>query len=128
MTFLDLIAEKHLTTYKMSILSGIPKTTIHDISAGESNLMNCNGKTLFELSKILKVSIEDLLMLEKEEKKELLPKFLNESISNLRKSIRSNSTLIGDYYDELASSINVAEVDHLIDKETATRLRKRYLY
>lgn len=90
--------------------------------------MNCNGKTLLELSKILKVSIEDLLMLEKEEKKELLPKFLNESISNLRKSIRSNSTLIGDYYDELASSINVAEVDRLIDKETATRLRKRYLY
>jgi len=124
--FLDLTATKHLTVYKIANSSPIPKTTLQDISSGKSNLLYCNGKTLLELSKILGTSIEDLLSLEKEENKEFLPKFLNTSISNLRKSIRKESTLIDACYDELASSINVAEVDHLISKETADRLRKRY--
>lgn len=127
MTFLDLLSYNHLTAYQLSLDSGIPKTTIQDICSGKSNLLNCDGRTLLELSKRLNTSIEQLLDLEKEEQKTLFPKFLNISIDNLRKSIRDNSSLIDSYYDELMSSINVAEVDHYISKETADRLRKRYL-
>jgi len=126
MTFLDLLANKNITTYQISKRYGIPKTTLHDICSGKTNLMYCNGKTLLDLSKSLDTSIEKILFLENEERKSSLPKFLFNSIDNLRKSIRKNSTLIDAYYDELASSINVAEIDHLISKETAQRLRRRY--
>ena len=67
MTFTDLVTEKKLTYYKLSKLTGIPKTTIHDISSGKSDLLNCNGKTLLSLAGALDVSIEELLHLEKED-------------------------------------------------------------
>lgn len=126
MTFLDLISGKHLTNYKISKAGILPLTTLQDISSGKTSLLNCNGKTLLALSKYLQTTIEELLLLETEENKETFPSFLNVSISSLRKAIRDDSTLIDCYYDELASSINVAEVEHYITHETANRLRRRY--
>ena len=126
MTFLDLLAEKKLTVYSLSLESGVPKTTLTDISSGKADILECSGKTLLAISKALNVSIEELLSLEREESKTLLPKFLLDSISDYRKAIRKGSTLIDCYSDQLNSSINVAEVEHLISKEQANRLRARY--
>ena len=126
MTFLDLLAEKKLTVYSLSLESGVPKTTLTDISSGKADILECSGKTLLAISKALNVSIEELLSLEREESKTLLPKFLLDSISDYRKAIRKDSTLIDCYSDQLNSSINVAEVEHLISKELADRLRARY--
>ena len=56
----------------------------------------------------------------------LLPEFLLDSISEYRKAVRKESTLLDCYSDQLNSSINVAEVEHLISKEQADRLRARY--
>ena len=126
MTFLDLLAEKKLTVYSLSLESGVPKTTLTDISSGKADILECSGKTLLAISKTLNVSIEELLSLEREESKTLLPKFLLDSISDYRKAIRKGSTLIDCYSDQLNSSINVAEVEHLISKEQANRLRARY--
>lgn len=126
MTFLDLLAEKKITVYKLSIENGIPKTTLTDIASGKSDILDCSGKTLLSISKALNVSIEDLLKLEREEAKSCLPPFLLDSITDYRKSIRNESTLQDCYLDQLNSSINVAEVENLISKELADRLRKRY--
>ena len=126
MTFLDLLAEKRITIYSLSSNSGIPKTTLTDIASGKANILECSGKTLLAISKSLNVSIEDLLSLEREEAKTLLPAFLVESINEYRKAIRKDSTLIDCYSDQLNSSINVAEVEHYISKEQADRLRSRY--
>lgn len=126
MTYLDLISIKQLTNYKISKDNSIPLTTLQDISSGKSSLMNCNGKTLFDLSRALNVTIEELLMLEQEEDKNLFPKFLKDSIVSLRKALRTRSSLIDCYYDELASSINVAEIEQYITHEIATKLRRRY--
>lgn len=126
MTYLDLISYKHLSNYKISKEYHIPLTTLQDIASGKSSLLNCNGKTLLQLSRALDVSIEELLMLEPEEDLNHLPLFLRESIKSLRKGERKNSSIIDCCYDELASSINAAEVEHLISHETAYRLRKRY--
>ena len=52
--------------------------------------------------------------------------FLYEAINDYRKAIRKDSTLIDCYSDQLNSSINVAEVENLISKEQADRLRARY--
>lgn len=126
MTFLDLLADKKTTVYALSIDSGVPKTTLADISSGKTDILECSGKTLLAISKALNVSIEELLSLEREEPRTLLPEFLLDSINEYRKAIRKNSTLIDCYSDQLNSSINVAEVEHLIPKEMADRLRKRY--
>ena len=126
MTFLDLLAYKKTTVYALSKKSGIPKTTLFDLASGKTDILECTGKTLLAISKSLNVTIEELLSLEKEEAKTLLPPFLYDSIKEYRKSIRKDSTLIDCYSDQLNSSINVAEVEHLISKEQADRLRKRY--
>ena len=126
MTFLDLLSEKKTTVYSLSIHSGIPRTTLTDIASGKADILECTGKTLLAISKNLNVSIEDLLSLEREESKTLLPGFLLDSINEYRKAIRKDSTLIDCYSDQLNSSINVAEVENLISKEQANRLRLRY--
>lgn len=126
MTFLDLLAYKKLTIYSLYKKSGIPKTTLADIASGKTNILDCSGKTLLAISKSLSVSIEELLTLEREEARTLLPNFLYDAISEYRKSLREDSTLIDCYSDQLNSSINVAEVEHLISKEQANRLRGRY--
>lgn len=126
MTFLDLLAYKKLTIYSLSKKSEIPKTTLADIASGKTNILDCSGKTLLAISKSLNVSIEELLTLEREEARTLLPNFLYDAISEYRKSLREDSTLIDCYSDQLNSSINVAEVEHLISKEQANRLRGRY--
>ena len=69
--------------------------------------------------------MEELLSLEKEEVSGVIPVFLSDSISKYRVSKRERSTLAGDYWEQLRSSINVAEVEDLISHETATRLRIR---
>ena len=126
MTFLDLLSEKKTTVYSLSIDSGIPRTTLTDIASGKANILECSGKTLLAISKSLNVSIEDLLSLEREESKTLLPGFLLDSINEYRKAIRKDSSLIDCYSDQLNSSINVAEVENLISKEQSNRLRSRY--
>ena len=126
MTFLDLISEKKKTVYQLSIDAGVPRTTLTDIASGKADLLECSGKTLLAIAKSLKVSIEDLLLLEREEAKSLLPAFLADSIADYRKAVRKESALLDCYLDQLNSSINVAEVEQLIPKEQADRLRKRY--
>ena len=126
MTFLDLLSEKKTTVYSLSIDSGIPRTTLSDIASGKADILKCSGKTLLAISKSLNVSIEDLLSLEREEAKTLLPGFLLDSIKEYRKAIRKDSTLIDCYSDQLNSNINIAEVENLISKEQANRLRTRF--
>ncbi|MDD5933397.1 MAG: helix-turn-helix transcriptional regulator [bacterium] len=126
MTFLDLLSEKKTTVYSLSIDSGIPRTTLTDIASGKADILKCSGKTLLAISKSLNVSIEDLLSLEREEAKTLLPGFLLDSIKEYRKAIRKDSLRIDCYSDQLNSNINIAEVENLISKEQANRLRTRY--
>lgn len=128
MTFLDLLAYKKMTVSSLSVKSGIPRSTLADIASGKSDILECSGKTLLAISKCLNMTIEELLALEREEAKTLLPGFLLDSIVQYRKAIRKDSTMLDCYSDQLNSSINVAEVENLISKEQANRLRKRYFW
>lgn len=128
MTFSDLLAYKKMTVYSLSAKSGIPRSTLTDIASGKSDILECSGKTLLAISKCLNMTIEELLGLEREEAKTLLPGFLLDSIVQYRKAIRKDSTMLDCYSDQLNSSINVAEVENLISTEQANRLRKRYFW
>ena len=128
MTFLDLLAYKKMTVSSLSAESGIPRSTLTDIASGKSDILECSGKTLLAIAKCLNMTIEELLALEREEAKTLLPGFLLDSIVQYRKAIRKDSTRLDCYSDQLNSSINVAEVENLISKEQANRLRKRYFW
>lgn len=128
MTFLDLLAYKKMTVSSLSVKSGIPRSTLADIASGKSDILECSGKILLAISKCLNMTIEELLALEREEAKTLLPGFLLDSIVQYRKAIRKDSTMLDCYSDQLNSSINVAEVENLISKEQANRLRKRYFW
>jgi len=127
MTLLDLLANKHMTITDLSRAAGVANSTINDIAHGKYNLIDCSGRILQPIAKALNMSIEELLSLEEEEAESLLPSFLNESIKKYRRSIRRDDILsAGEDMMELNSNINVAEVENLISKETANRLRERY--
>ena len=125
------IKSQNLSLYKLSKISGVPQSTISDINTGKSKLLDCNGKTLLNLSIALKITIEELLKLEqpnyKVEYETNIPIFLLESINNLKKAIRYKSDLLDCYFSEVNSCINVCEIENLISKEHANYLRNKYL-
>jgi transcriptional regulator with XRE-family HTH domain len=56
-----LLEQKNLTKYKLSKISGVPFTTVSEITTGKTKIKNCTGKNLYKLAKALGVTIEDLL-------------------------------------------------------------------
>lgn len=126
MTFLDLLAFKKMTIYRLSQLSGIPKTTLTDLGSSKTSLLDASGKTLLGISKALKVRIEELLELEPEEDMKKLPPYLAEAITKYRKSIRSDNLHMDCYAMELHSDLNIAEAEGDVREEIADRIRNRY--
>ena len=57
----ELLQQKNLTKYKLSKISGVPFTTISEITTGKSNIKNCTAETLYKLAKALDVSMESLV-------------------------------------------------------------------
>ena len=57
----DLLAQENITKYKLSKISGVPFTTISEMTTGKTNIKNCTGETLYKLAKALDVTMEDLL-------------------------------------------------------------------
>ena len=96
MTFLDLLAEKKYSVYRLSKESGIALTTLQDIASGKNELEDCKGRTLLALSRALDISMEELLSLEPEEATDVLPEFLSECVKEYRFYARKGSTLSGD--------------------------------
>ena len=56
-----LLKEKNITKYRLSKDSGIPYSTISDICSGKTSLEKCSAETVYKLSRILDVSMEQLL-------------------------------------------------------------------
>ena len=61
MTILQLMNKKNLTRYKLSKQSGVPQTTINDICSGKARIEKCSAETLYKMSKVLGVTMEDLI-------------------------------------------------------------------
>ena len=76
--------------------------------------------------------ILDKKSLEQWEIRNKFPTFLQESIDNMKRAWEKKETEnYSDWdcdYCDLQSSINIAEVEHLISSELAWKLREKYLY
>jgi DNA-binding Xre family transcriptional regulator len=57
----DMLIQKNITKYRLSKTSGVPFTTVSEITTGKTNIKNCTGETLYRLAKALDVTMEDLL-------------------------------------------------------------------
>lgn len=60
----DILNEKGNTIYRLSKISGISKTKLFDIFSSKSNILDCRLRVVSKLSKILGMSIEEIISLE----------------------------------------------------------------
>lgn len=147
MTFQEYLDSRGITKYRLSQLSGVPKTTINDICAGRSLLSKCSAKTILLLAKALDCSMEDIMKLDEadphyDEKTGLpkddsylekdLPPFLQASIAQMaatwERIDRGEKDMHWDLdWGELNADINAAEVEQVISSEQAWHLRVKYL-
>ena len=51
----------NMTKYRLSMESGVPQATIHDICSGKAKLEKCAAGTLFRLAKALGVTVDEIL-------------------------------------------------------------------
>lgn len=68
MNLQELLDERELSYYRVSIISGIPQSTLRDICNCKSSIGNCSSRTVQKLAKALSCKMEDLMMLDYEKK------------------------------------------------------------
>jgi transcriptional regulator with XRE-family HTH domain len=140
-----ILAQKNMTMYRLSKISGVPKTTILDICSGKSSIEGCNAKTVYMLAKALECPMETLMIIDSADYEQDtglqkdssylekgLPEYLQISLDNMKKSWEIEDSGGTDlhwdlYWCELNADINSAEVDRVISAEQANYLRKVYL-
>lgn len=57
----EILKEKKITIYQCAKLSGIPYTTLSEVIRGKTKIEKCSAETVYRLSKILNVTMEDLM-------------------------------------------------------------------
>lgn len=142
MTIQQLLKEKGLSKYSLSKLSSVPWSTLSDICSGKTDLNRCSVKTLSKLSKVLEISIEDIIKLEigtkediddgKPQDKSYLETNLSETLDkSLRAYVQGEKEEVlhlDCLWNELYGSINADLWAGYITEEQASYLRKEYLY
>ena len=134
MSLQTILNDKNISMYRLSQISGVPKTTVIDICSGKSSIENCNAKTVLQLSRALNCSMEDIMQAADSNNhyETALPKYLKASLDNMKKAIKLKTSgqkyLRYDCdYCELQSDINTAEVSGEITPDQAWYLRSKYL-
>lgn len=61
MDFNKLLEEKNISKYKLSKESGVPYSTVCDISTGKSVLLKCSAETVLRISHVLGMTAEELV-------------------------------------------------------------------
>jgi len=130
----DLLEKRHMTKYRLAVVSGVPHTTLNDICSGKTRLEKCSAETVLKLAIALGVSMELLTQsgirqVEMERSYEHgLPEYLQHDLDAYKEGLNNKSDLIDCLWGELYGSINMAEIsDGIITKEHADYLRHKYL-
>ena len=112
----------------------MPHSTLNDIISGRTRIEKSSGETLFKLSTVLGVSIEELISdsieqaaIEKSYETGL-PDYLQNDLDAYKDGLKHQSPLLDCLWGELYGSINTAEISEgSITPEHAAYLRKKYL-
>ncbi len=141
MTIQQLMQDMQMSRYRLSKISGIPWATLADIYSGKTHLDRCGAGTLSKLSKALGLSIEELLALETEPKKDTadgkpnskmyletgLSGSIQKSITQYLQGEKEQVLHLDCLWDELYGAINADLWSGLITEEQAGYLREKYL-
>lgn len=145
MNLQTMLDERNMTMYKLSKLSGVPKTTVIDICSGKSSIDGCNARTVLLLSKALGCTMEDLMKIDtadydrktglpkdKTHFEKGLPQYLQDSVDRMSSSWKiidaGKKDLHWDLcWSELNADINSAETEQEITSDQAWYLREKYL-
>ena len=57
-----ILKEKKMSMYQCAKLSGIPYTTLSEVVRGKTRLEKCSAETVYKLSKVLNVTMEELMV------------------------------------------------------------------
>lgn len=57
----SILKQKNMSIYQCAKLSGIPYTTLSEVIRGKTRLEKCTAEVVYKLSKILDISMEDLI-------------------------------------------------------------------
>lgn len=135
-----LLREKGLTQYRLSILSGVPHSTLSELCNGKTNIARCSVETIYKLAKALGVSMETLVedafkpectkeALREKSYEYGLPQYLQQDLDAFKEGLKTGSSLMDCLWGELYGSINMAEIsDGAITPEHADYLRNKYLW
>ena len=61
MKLTDLMKQKNLSIYRLSKLSSVPYSTLNDVCNEKTELKKCSAETIYRISRVLNVSMEELL-------------------------------------------------------------------
>lgn len=138
-----LLSERKMSMYRLSQISGVPKTTVIDICTGKSAIEGCTAKTVMLLAKALDCTMEELMGMDHTREKKTvvsegsylekgLPPYLLASIKAMKQSWERKDQGEEDprwdlYWCDLNADINSAETEQEISSEQAWYLRRKYL-
>lgn len=134
MSIIELLKQKKISQYRLAMQSKIPHATLSDIITGKTRIEKCSGETLYKLSCVLEVSIEELIKDSIEQAaiersyETGLPEYLQNDLDAYKEGLRNKSSLLDCLWGELYGSINTAEIsEQSITPAHAAYLRKKYL-
>lgn len=136
----EVLKEKGLTKYRLSVLSGVPHATLSDLCSGKTSIGKCSVETIYKLAKTLGFSMERLVEEVFGEQPSLqeiqersyeygLPDYLQHDLDAYKEGVKNGSTLLDCLWGELYGSINMAEISEgVITPEHANYLRQKFLW
>ncbi len=136
----EVLKEKGLTKYRLSVLSGVPHATLSDLCSGKTSSGKCSVETIYKLAKTLGFSMERLVEEVFREQPSLqeiqersyeygLPDYLQHDLDAYKEGLKNGSTLLDCLWGELYGSINMAEISEgVITPEHANYLRQKFLW
>lgn len=145
MNIQSMLQVRNMSMYRLSQISGVPKTTVIDICSGKSDIEGCTARTVLQLSRALGCSMEELMQIDnvrydretglpKDESylEKGLPGYLQKSIAAMQASWKIVDSGKRDlhwdlYWCELNADINSAETEQEISSDQAWYLRRKYL-
>ena len=149
MSLQALLDARGISKYRLSKMSGVPKTVILDICSGKSLLENCTAKTVCRIASALDCSVESLVSMssiddkscsseklitaESSDNKKGLQEFgidfyIDKSLYALIEGIQNNVSYIDCLRDQLLSGVHASYNAGLLTADQAKFIEQNFVF